>query len=74
MIHDLLHDLNAMKFFNSEAVQTVVEKYGYEVVDFHHIYNAFVLVIAPPNEERIYHLVFVKPTRRWYISEKEEVA
>jgi len=71
MIHDLLQDLNAMKFFNSEAVQTVVEKYGYEVVDFFHEWNFFVLLVA--DEKNVAKLVYVKPKRKWYVSDLSEM-
>jgi hypothetical protein len=63
-MHELLKDLNCMRVFEPAGLQTIIEKYGFEVVDFEHLHNAFILRLV--TEDHIAGLVYVKPKKRWY--------
>jgi hypothetical protein len=64
-MHELLRDLNAMRVFEPAGLQAVIEKYGYEVTNFEHMHNAFILRLV--NEDHTTGLIYIKPKQRWYI-------
>ena len=69
-MHELLADLNTA-VFDPNIIQQIVLKYGYEVVNFHHEWNFFVLLVA--DEKNVAKLVYVKPKRKWYVSDLSEM-
>lgn len=61
----LVDDLNSARGFSISLLNSVLEKYGAEIVDFYHTYPLFTATVSMNNS--VYVLIYIKPKKRWYL-------